>query len=93
MRKDQVDPLNSVVRILPDSKTPNGVSEAPPFALVVEAFKSQMAISGDARFCFPVTGSQASTRQLSRPFGEELCGEPRSPIFGHAIFGQLMPHG
>ena len=52
MRKDQVDLVNAVVWI-PDSKTPNGVAEVPLSALAVEAFKSQMAISGDGLFLFP----------------------------------------
>jgi len=52
MRKDQVDLLNAVVWIA-DSKTPNGVAEVPLSALAIEAFKSQMAISGDGPFLFP----------------------------------------
>lgn len=52
MREDQVDLINAVVWI-PDSKTPNGVAEVPLSALAVEAFKSQMAISGDGPFLFP----------------------------------------
>jgi integrase len=52
MRKDQVDLQNAVVWI-PDSKTPNGISEVPLTSLAIEAFKSQMAISGDGPFLFP----------------------------------------
>jgi len=52
MRKDQVDLQNAVVWI-PDSKTPNGVAEVPLSAMAIEAFKSQMAISGDGPFLFP----------------------------------------
>jgi integrase len=52
MRKDQVDLYNAVIWI-PDSKTPNGVAEVPLSALAIEAFKSQMAISGDGPFLFP----------------------------------------
>jgi integrase len=46
MRKDQVDLQNAVVWI-PDSKTPNGIAEVPLTSLAIEAFKSQMAISGE----------------------------------------------
>lgn len=52
LRKDQVDLLNAVVWI-PDSKTPNGVAEVPLSPLVVEALKSQMAVSGNGPFLFP----------------------------------------
>jgi integrase len=52
MRKDQVDQQNAVVWI-PDSKTSNGVAEVPLTSLAMEAFKSQMAISGEGPFLFP----------------------------------------
>jgi len=52
MKKDQVDLHNAVVWI-PDSKTPNGIAEVPLTSLAIEAFKSQMAISGDGPFLFP----------------------------------------
>ena len=52
MRKDQVDLHNAVVWI-PDSKTPNGIAEVPLTPLAIEAFKSQMAISGEGPFLFP----------------------------------------
>jgi integrase len=52
MRKDQVDLQNAVVWI-PDSKTANGIAEVPLTSLAIEAFKSQMAISGEGPFLFP----------------------------------------
>ncbi len=52
MRKDQVDLQNAVVWI-PDSKTPNGTAEVPLTSLAIEAFKSQMAISGEGPYLFP----------------------------------------
>jgi integrase len=52
MRKDQVDPRNAVVWI-PDSKTANGVAEVPLTPIAIEAFKSQIAISGEGPFLFP----------------------------------------
>jgi integrase len=51
LRKDQVDLQNAVVWI-PDSKTPNGIAEVPLSSLAVEAFKAQMAISGEGPFLF-----------------------------------------
>jgi integrase len=52
MKKDQVDLVNATVWI-PDSKTPNGIAEIPLTPLAVEAFKSQMRISGTGPFLFP----------------------------------------
>ncbi len=52
MKKDQVDLPNAVVWI-PDSKTPNGTAEVPLTPLAVEAFRRQMAITGDSLFLFP----------------------------------------
>jgi integrase len=52
MRKEQVDLANAVVWI-PDSKTPNGVAEAPLTGVALQAFKDQLAISGESRFLFP----------------------------------------
>ena len=52
MKKDQVDFINAVVWI-PDSKTPNGISEHPLTTIAVEAFRNQIAIAGNGDFMFP----------------------------------------
>jgi integrase len=52
MKKEHVDLVNSVVWI-PDSKTPNGISELPLTKLALDAFRSQIAISGNGEFLFP----------------------------------------
>jgi integrase len=52
MRKDQVD-LHNAVAWIPDSKTPNGIAEVPLTAIAIEAFRSQMANSGEGPFLFP----------------------------------------
>ncbi len=52
MRKNQLDLQNAVVWIS-DSKTPNGIAEIPLTPLAIEAFKSQMLISGIGPFLFP----------------------------------------
>jgi len=57
MKKKQVDLANSVVWI-PDSKTPNGISELPLSKLALEAFRSQIAISGNGDFLFPSDKTQ-----------------------------------
>jgi integrase len=57
MKKDQVDFVNSVVWI-PDSKTPNGISELPLTKLALDAFRNQIAISGNGDFLFPSDESQ-----------------------------------
>jgi integrase len=69
MRKNQVDLQNAVVWI-PDSKTPNGIAEVPLTSLAIEAFKSQMAISGEGPFLFPSDrnpgGHQSSLKTVWR---------------------------
>jgi integrase len=52
MRKEHVDFGNALIWI-PDSKTPNGVAEVPLTELALEAFRSQMEISGDGVWIFP----------------------------------------
>src|SRR6266852_4294379 len=52
MKKDQLDLPNACVWI-PDSKTPNGIAEVPLTPLAVQAFRSQLAISGSGPFLFP----------------------------------------
>ena len=52
MKKEQLDLENRVVWI-PDSKTPNGVAEAPLTEVAIAAFRSQLAISGPGPHLFP----------------------------------------
>src|SRR5215472_3497731 len=52
MKKDQVDLRNEVVWV-PDSKTPTGIAEVPLTSIAIEAFKSQMTISGKGPYLFP----------------------------------------
>ena len=52
MGKDQVDLVNAVAWI-PESKTPNGVAEVPLTEIAVEAFRSQLEISGNGPWLFP----------------------------------------
>ena len=52
MKKNQIDFPNEVLWI-PDSKTPNGVAEIPLTKLALEAFRNQVAISGNGEFLFP----------------------------------------
>ena len=52
MKKDQIDFVSGVLWI-PESKTPNGVAEIPLTKLALEAFKNQIAISGNGEFLFP----------------------------------------
>jgi hypothetical protein len=69
MRKSQVDLQNAVVWI-PDSKTPNGIAEVPLTSLAIEAFESQMAISGEGRFSSRAIGIRAGIRRRSKLFGK-----------------------
>ena len=62
IRKDQVDLVNAVVWI-PESKTPNGIAEVPLTDLAVEAFRSQMEISGNGDWLFPCDRSPLGYQQ------------------------------
>src|SRR2546425_7872827 len=50
---------------MPNSKTPNGISEVPLTSFAVEAFKSQMAISGEGPYLFP-SGHQTTFKTVWR---------------------------
>ncbi len=52
MRKDQVD-LQNRVAIIDDSKTPTGVAEVPLTEIALEAFRSQISLSGSPDWLFP----------------------------------------
>ena len=61
MKKEQVDLANAVVWV-PDSKTPNGISEHPLTRLALDAFRNQMGISANRVFLFP--SDQTTTTHL-----------------------------
>ena len=80
MRKDQVDLQNAVVWI-PDSKTPNGIAEVPLTPLAIEAFKSQMAISGDGPFLFPSDRNPSGHQTTFKTVWQKTLRRARVPYF------------
>ena len=60
MKKNQIDFINAVLWI-PDSKTPNGVAEIPLSKLALEAFREQVAISGNGEFLFAAIETKKDT--------------------------------
>jgi integrase len=62
MKKEQVDFVNAVVWI-PDSKTPNGISELPLTKPASDAFQNQIAISGNGNFLIP--SNETTSRHLN----------------------------
>jgi integrase len=52
MKKKQIDFINAVL-FIPVSKTPNSEVEIPLSKLALEAFRNQVAISGNGEFLFP----------------------------------------
>ena len=50
---------------MPNSKTPNGIAEVPLTSFAIEAFKSQMAISGEGPFLSP-RGHQTTFKTVWR---------------------------
>jgi integrase len=92
MRKNQVDLQNAVVWI-PDSKTPNGIAEVPLTSLAIEAFKSQMALSGEGPFLFPSNRNPSEHQTALKTVWKKLSDGQRFPIFESTIFVPLMLHG
>jgi integrase len=80
MRKDQVDLHNAVVWI-PDSKTPNGIAEVPLTSLAIEAFKSQMVISGEGPFLFPSNRNPSGHQTALKTVWQKTLRRAKVPYF------------
>ena len=80
MRKDQVDLHNAVVWI-PDSKTPNGIAEVPLTSLAIEAFKSQMALSGQGPFLFPSNRNPSGHQTALKTVWQKTLRRAKIPYF------------
>jgi integrase len=80
MRKDQVDLQNAVVWI-PDSKTPNGIAEVPLTSIAIEAFKSQMAISGEGPFLFPSNRNPSGHQTALKTVWQKTLRRAKVPYF------------
>jgi integrase len=69
MKKEQVD-LDNALAWIPDSKTANGVAEVPLTDIALDAFRSQIRISGTGPWLFPneesSTGYQKSLKTAWR---------------------------
>ena len=80
MRKDQVDIQNAVVWI-PDSKTPNGVAEVPLSSLAIQAFISQMAITGEGPFLFPSDRNRSGHQTTFKTVWRKTLRRAKIPYF------------
>jgi integrase len=80
MRKDQVDLHNAVVWI-PDSKTPNGIAEVPLTSIAIDAFKSQMAISGEGPFLFPSNRNPSGHQTALKTVWQKTLRRAKVPYF------------
>ena len=80
MKKDQVDLPNAVVWI-PDSKTPNGTAEVPLTPLAVEAFRRQMAITGDSLFLFPSDRNRRGHQTTFKTVWSKTLRRAKVPYF------------
>jgi integrase len=80
MRKDQVDLVNAVVWI-PESKTANGVAEVPLTEIAVEAFRSQMEISGEGPWLFPCDRSPLGYQQSFKKVWSTTLRKAGVPYF------------
>ena len=82
MRKDNVDLANAVVWI-PDSKTPNGIAEVPLTPLAVQAFQSQLAMSGDGPFLFPSDINPSGHHKNLQKAWRRTLSRARSNVLSH----------
>jgi integrase len=80
MRKDQVDLQNATVWI-PDSKTPTGIAEVPLSAIAIEAFQSQMAISGPGPFLFPSDRNPSGHQTELKTVWQKTLRRAKIPYF------------
>jgi integrase len=80
MKKDQVDIQNAVVWI-PDSKTPNGVAEVPLSPLAIQAFISQMAITGEGPFLFPSDRNRSGHQTTFKTVWRKTLRRANIPYF------------
>jgi integrase len=92
MSKNQVD-LQNAVAWIPDSKIPNDIAEVPLTSFAIEAFKSQMAISGERPFLFPSARIPSRHQTTLKLFGGKLFDGQRFPTFGFTTFAPHMPQG
>jgi integrase len=80
MRKDQVDLQNAVVWI-PDSKTPNGIAEVPLTSFAIEAFKNQIANSGEGPFLFPSDRNPSGHQTVLKTVWRKTLRRAKIPYF------------
>lgn len=80
MKKDQIDFVNGVLWI-PDSKTPNGVAEIPLTKLALEAFRNQIAISGNGEFLFPSDRNKQGHLRSLRTAWRKALKRAKVPYF------------
>jgi hypothetical protein len=92
IKKEQLDLENRTVWI-PDSKTPNGVAEVPLTEIAVEAFRSQLAISGSSDYLFPSDENANGYQKTFKPFGTQRCDERVYDTFASTISDRLTPSG
>jgi len=75
-----VDLQNATVWI-PDSKTPSGVAEVPLTELAIEAFQSQMAISGPGPFVFPSDRNPSGHQTELKTVWQKTLRRAKIPYF------------
>ena len=80
MRKDQVDLVNKLV-FIEDSKTPTGVAEVPLTDIAVEAFRSQIELSGPGPWLFPSSKSPTGYQMNFQKTWERTLNKAGIPYF------------
>jgi integrase len=80
MRKDQVDLVNKLV-FIEDSKTPTGVAEVPLTDIAVDAFRSQIELSGPGPWLFPSSKSPTGYQMNFQKTWERTLNKAGIPYF------------
>ena len=80
LRKDQIDLANKVI-FISDSKTPTGVAEVPLTDIAVEAFRSQIEISGPGPWLFPDPSNPTGHRTNFKKAWERALRKAGIPYF------------
>ena len=80
MKKEQVDLANKVV-LITDSKTPTGVADVPLTDIALDAFRSQMELSGPGLWLFPSDGNRTGHQTEFKKIWRKTLQRAKVPYF------------
>jgi integrase len=80
IKREQID-LENAIAWIPDSKTPNGIGEAPLTDLALEAFREQLRISGPGPWLFPNDESSIGFQKSLKTVWRLTLRRAKTPYF------------